>query len=159
LVVMQKGASDIFTGLIPEGIVERIAAIRGVAQVSATLVAFAPSGVAGAVLTLGSPDAGQPWKKVRLRQGRVPAAGERHVAVLGDAAAASLGKKLDDELDLFGETFRVVGIAGYASIVNRGMVLVPLVDLQDASYRPRQVTIAQVSVENTGDRTELARIR
>src|SRR5262249_44338046 len=58
-----------------------------------------------------------------------------------------------------GETFRVVGIAGYASIVNRSRVFVPLVDLQEASYRPRQVTIAQVGVENARDRTELARLR
>jgi putative ABC transport system permease protein len=70
-----------------------------------------------------------------------------------------LGRKLNDELDLFGESFRVVGIAGYASIVNRSLVLVPLLDLQEASYRPDQVTIAHVSVKNAGDRSELARIR
>jgi putative ABC transport system permease protein len=156
LVVMQKGASDIFSGFIPEATVERIAAIPGVVRVSGALVAFAPSGVANNVLAFGWPDTSDLWKKVPLREGRVPAAGERHVAVLGDTAAAALGKKLNDELDLFGETFRVVGIAGYASLVNRGLVLVPLVDLQQASYRPRQVTIAQVSVESTAER---ARIR
>jgi putative ABC transport system permease protein len=159
LVVMQKGASDIFGGFIPEATVERIAAIPGVAQVSGALVAFAPGDAADKVLTFGWPVTGPLWKQVPLRAGRVPAAGERHVAVLGDTAAASLGKKLNDELVLFGETFRVVGIAGYASIVNRGLVLVPLVDLQEASYRPRQVTIALVSVQNNGDRTGLARVR
>jgi putative ABC transport system permease protein len=159
LLVMQKGASGIFGGFIPEGTVERIAAIPGVVRVSGVLVAFAPSGGAGAVLTFGWPDTSHLWRKIPLREGRVPAVGERHVAVLGDTAAASLGKKLNDELDLFGETFRVVGIAGYASIINRGLVLVPLIDLQEASYRPRQVTIAEVSAENTSDRTELARIR
>jgi putative ABC transport system permease protein len=159
LVVMQKGTSDIFGGFIPEATVERIAAMPGVVRVSGALVAFAPSGVANNVLTFGWPATSDLWKKVPLREGRLPAAGERHVAVLGDTAAALLGKKLNDELDLFGETFRVVGIGGYASIVNRGVVLVPLVDLQEASYRPRQVTIAQVSVENNGDRPELARVR
>jgi len=159
LVVMQKGASDIFGGFIPEATVERIAAIPGVTRVSGALVAFAPGRTGNNVLTFGWPDKSDLWKKIPLREGRVPAAGERHVAVPGDTAAASLGKKLNDELVLFGETFRVVGIAGYASTVNRGLVLVPLVDLQEASYRPRQVTIAQVSVENNGDRTELARMR
>ena len=33
-----------------------------------------------------------PWKKVPLREGRVPAPGEHDVAVLGDAAAAALGR-------------------------------------------------------------------
>jgi putative ABC transport system permease protein len=159
LIVMQRGASDIFGGFIPEGTVERIAAIPGVVRVSGMLVAFAAGGFANNVLTLGWPDASYLWKRVPLREGRVPAAGERHVAVLGDAAAASLGRKLNDELELFGETFRVIGIAGYASIINRGLTLVPLADLQEASYRPRQVTVATVTVENAADRTELARIR
>lgn len=159
LVVMQKGVSDPFSGFIPAGTVERIAAIPGVARVSGELVAFASDGVANTVRTLGWPDSSYLWRKVPLREGRVPAAGEHHVAVLGDAAAVALRKKLNDELDLFDATFRVVGIAGYASIVNRGLVLVPLADLQEASSRPRQVTVAHVDVENAGDQVELGRIQ
>jgi putative ABC transport system permease protein len=135
LVVMQKGSSDIFGGFIPEETVDRIAALPGIVRVSGELVTFAPSGFANSVLTLGWPDASYLWKKVPLREGRVPAAGERRVAVLGDTAAASLGKKLDDDLELIGQTFRVVGIAAYTTTVNRGLVLVPLIDLQEASYR------------------------
>jgi putative ABC transport system permease protein len=157
LIVMHKGASDIFGSLIPEWTVERIAAISGVVRVSGVLVAFAPSGVANHVVTFGWPDASDLWKRVPLREGRVPAPGERHAAVLGGTAAASLGRKLNDEVELFSETFRVVGIAGYASTVNRGLVLVPLADLQEASDWPRHVTIASVTVRK--DRTELARIR
>src|SRR5262249_53940228 len=121
--------------------------------------AFASSGVANNVLTFGWPNASYLWKQLPLREGRVPAAGERHAAVLGDTVAASLGRKLNDEFTLFGESFRIVGIAGYTAIVNRSLVLVPLLDLQEASYRPDQVTIAHVSVKNAGDRSELARIR
>ncbi len=99
------------------------------------------------------------WKKVPLREGRVPGQGERHVAVLGEAAAASLGKKLGDELELLGETFRVIGIANYTSIVNRGLVLVPLIDLQEASYRTRQVTMIHVNVERSGGPAELSHVR
>jgi putative ABC transport system permease protein len=159
LVVMQKGVSDIFSGFIPEGTLERIAAIPGVVRVSGELVAFAPGGAANTVLTLGWPDSSYLWKKVPLREGRVPAAGERHVAVLGDTAATSVRKKLNDELDLFDETFRVVGIAAYAAVINRGLVLVPLADLQEASYRPRQVTVAHVDVESAVDHVELGRIQ
>jgi putative ABC transport system permease protein len=158
LVVMQKGSSDIFGGFIPEETVDRIAALPGIVRVSGELVTFAPSGSAN-VLTLGWPDASYLWKKVPLREGRVPAAGERRVAVLGDTAAASLGKKLDDDLELIGQTFRVVGIAAYTTTVNRGLVLVPLIDLQEASYRPRQVTIVHVNVEHASGRAELASVR
>jgi putative ABC transport system permease protein len=127
LVVMQKGASDVFGGFIPEQTVGLVAATPGVTRVSGEMALFAPSG-AKAVLTLGWPDGSYLWQKVPLRDGRTPFSGERHVVVLGDIAAASLGKKLDDEMELTGQTFRVVGIANYTTIVNRGLVLVPLVD-------------------------------
>jgi putative ABC transport system permease protein len=159
LVVMQKGASDIFGGFVPEQTVQRIAMIPGVVHVSGELATFAPSGGDKSVLTLGWPDASYLWKKVPLREGRVPTAGERHVAVVGDTAAASLGKKVGDELELIGETFRVVGIASYTAVVNRGMVLVPLIDLQEASYRPRQVTVVHVSVEHGSRRVDLTAVR
>jgi putative ABC transport system permease protein len=89
----------------------------------------------------------------------VPAAGETRTAVLGEAAAAALGKNLTDEIELFGQPFKIVGIAGYASGVNRSAVLVPLAGLQEVSYRPRQVTIAHVDAADADDRTALARVR
>jgi putative ABC transport system permease protein len=159
LVIMAKNAPNVFSGFIPEEAIERIGAIGGVAGVSGELVTFAPSGAADNVFVLGWPDGSYLWKRVPLREGRVPAPGESHVAVLGDTAASALGKKLNDELNLFGETFRVIGIAGYTTTVNRGLAFILLRDLQQASYRPRQITIAQVKVEDTRDRDELARIR
>jgi putative ABC transport system permease protein len=159
LVVMQKGASDIFGGFISEQTVESIAAIPGVVRDSGELFMFAPSDIGHSVLTLGWPDASYLWKRIPLIEGRAPRAGERHVAVLGDTAAASLGKRVGDEFDLIGETFRVVGIAGYTTIVNRGQVMVPLIDLQEASYRPRQVTIVHVNIDHDSGRAELGRVR
>jgi putative ABC transport system permease protein len=158
LVVMQKGASDVFGGFIPEQTVGLVAATPGVTRVSGEMALFAPSG-AKAVLTLGWPDGSYLWQKVPLREGRTPFSGERHVVVLGDIAAASLGKKLDDEMELTGQTFRVVGIANYTTIVNRGLVLVPLVDLQDATYRQRQVTVVHVNIEHPSGRAELDHVR
>ena len=144
LVVMQKGASDVFGGFVPEATVDRIAAVPGVVRASGELVTFAPSDAGRSVLTLGWPDASYLWNKVPLRAGRVPTAGERHVVVLGDTAAASLGKTIGDDLDFVGQSFRVIGIAGYTTVINRGLAMVPLGDLQEAIYRPRQVTMVHV---------------
>ncbi len=159
LVVRPKDALSLLGGFIPENALDRIGAIPGVTRVSGSLAVFAPTGAAGNMLTFGWPGGSFLWKKIRLRRGRIPAEGESHVAVLGDTAAAALGKKVNDELELYGQTFKVVGIAAYASTVNRGAVMVPLVDLQEASYRARQVTVAHVGVEDAGDRDALARIR
>lgn len=159
LIVRPAYASGLFGGFIPETALDRIAAIPGVARVSGALVVFARSGSAGSVLTFGWPDSSFLWQKVPLRRGRIPMVGERHVAVIGDTAAAELGKKLNDDIDLFGQGFKIVGIARFTSTVNRGAVVVPLADLQDASYRARQVTVAHIGVEETADRATVARIR
>jgi putative ABC transport system permease protein len=159
LIVTPKNASSLFSGFIPDAALDRIRTVPGVTQMSGALVALAPSGDSGSVLTFGWPQDSFLWTKVPLQAGRVPAASESRVAVLGDTAAAALGKKIDDDVDLFGQAFKVIGIAGYASSINRGTVLVPLADLQDVSYRPRQVTIAHVGVTGPGDRSDLARIR
>jgi putative ABC transport system permease protein len=159
LVVLQKGASDLFGGFIPEPMVERVAALSGVVRVSGELFMFAPSAGDRSVLTLGWPDASYLWRKVPLREGRVPADGERHVAVLGEAAAASLGKKLGDDLGLLDATFHIIGIANYTTIVNRGLVLVPLIDLQEASYRTRQVSLIHVNIDHGIGREGVQRVR
>jgi putative ABC transport system permease protein len=158
-VVTQKGASDIFGGFIPESTIEKVAAIPGVARVSGELFMFAPSADGRSVLTLGWPDASYLWRTVPLREGRLPATGERHVAVLGDAAAAVAGNTLGDQITLVGESFRIVGISNYTTVINRGLVLVPLIDLQEASYRMRQVTMIHVNMERGGGPPEPARVR
>jgi len=163
LVVMQKGASDIFGGFIPEPTIERIAAISGVARASGELLMFVPTANNRHVLTQGWSDTSALWMKVPLREGRVPRVGERNVAVLGEAASASLGKKIHDEIEILGKQFNVIGIANYTSIINRGMALVLLSDLQQASYRPQQVTIVHVSIARGAapreSASELARVK
>jgi putative ABC transport system permease protein len=159
LVVMQKGASDIFGGFIPQQTVERVAAVPGVARASGELFMFAPSADNKSVLAQGWPDTSYLWKKVPLREGRVPANGEHNVAVLGDAAAAALGKKLNDEVVILGEPFKVIGIANYTTVVNRGLALLPLSDLQNISHRPAQVTIIHVNVDHAAGSGELKRVK
>jgi putative ABC transport system permease protein len=148
LVVMQKGASDVFGGFIAEDTVERVAALPGIARAAGELFMFAPAGPDSNVLTQGWADTSYLWKKVPLREGRVPTAGEHDVAVLGEGAAAALNKKLGDEVTILGAPFRVIGIANYTAVINRGLVLMPLSDLQKISIRPNQVTMIHVNVEH-----------
>jgi putative ABC transport system permease protein len=159
LVVMQKGATDVFGGLIPEQTVERVAAVPGVARVAGELIMFVPGDSGGSMLMLGWPATSYLWKKVPVREGRVPAADEREVAVLGDAVAASLGKKAGDEMSMLGEKIRVIGIANYTTAVNRAQILVPLADLQEAAFRPGQVSMIHVNLDRGPPAAELAKVR
>jgi putative ABC transport system permease protein len=159
LVVMQKGASDVFGGFIAEDIVARVAAVPGVARASGELFMFAPSAQERHVLTQGWSDTSYLWKKVPLREGRVPVPGERTVAVLGEGAAAALGKKLGDDLPVLGTAFKVIGIANYTALINRGLILMTLPDLQQVSFRPNQVTMIHVNIERGAAAADLRQVR
>lgn len=145
IVVTQRGASDLFGGYMPEQVADRVASIPGVSRASGELFLFAPSERGRTVLSVGWPQNSYLWKGVPMREGRLPAAGESHVAVLGDSVAEALGKLIGDMLDLQGEKFRVIGIAKYASVINRGIVMVPLSDLQEVTYRQRQISMIHVN--------------
>ncbi len=159
LAVTQRGASDIFGGFLPEDMEGRVGQVQGVTQVSGELFMFAPTERNRQVLTVGWPHASYLWKNVPLREGRVPAAGERHVAVLGDAVAEALAKKIGDSVEIMGDQLTVIGITKYRSIINRGMVMLPLPDLQEASFRLNQVTMVHVKVPRGTTAAEMTRIR
>ncbi|MBI3678736.1 MAG: ABC transporter permease [Proteobacteria bacterium] len=146
LTIMQHGASDLFGGFLPAELGQRIAKVPGVTGVAAELLMFAPSEHNREILVTGWPGTSFFWRHAPLAAGRLPFPGERRIAVLGDEAAAALGKRVNDRLEILGEQFRVVGITHYVSAINRGLVIVELGDLQDASYRAGQVTLFHVRV-------------
>lgn len=159
VIVTQRGASDLFGGFLPQQISERIALIPGVARVSGELLLFAPSERNRHVLAVGWPETSHLWKGVPIREGRIAALGERHVAVLGDNVAEALAKSVGDSIELLGEKFRVIGIANYTSVVNRGIVIVPLPDLQEVTYRQRQISMIHVNFNRDLVAAEITRIK
>ena len=84
---------------------------------------------------------------------------ERQVALIGDLTAEAMAKKLDDTIEILGEQFRIVGVTKYASIVNRGTVIVPLADLQEVTYRKGQVSMFHVDLRRGASSAEIDRIK
>lgn len=156
--ITQRGAPDLFGGFVPEELEDKLLAIPGVARVAGELIMFAPT-ADRQVLVAGWAPRSYFWAGVPLREGRLPQAGERRVALLGDAVAETLGKHLDDAIEIGGERFRVVGIAKYVSILNRGLVIVPLADLQETAFRQGQVTVFHVGVARGARPAEIERIK
>jgi len=159
LAVTQRGASDIFGGFLPDDLEARVGKVAGVVRASGELFMFAPSERNRQVLTVAWPETSYLWKNVPIREGRVPNPGERHVAVLGDAAAEALNKKIGDSVEILGDQLTVIGIANYKSLINRGTVILPLPDLQEASFRLNQVTTVHVKIPRATPAAEVARIR
>ena len=159
VIVTQRGALDIFGGFLPQSIAQQIANVPGIARASGELFLFAPSEKNWNVLVSGWPADSYLWRAVPLRQGRIPEAGEGHVVIIGDNVAEGLGKSVGDMIDLQGDKFRVVGIANYTSLVNRGSVDVLLPDLQDLTYRHGQISLVHVKFAAPISASEVARVK
>jgi len=159
VIVTQRGATDLFGGFLPQSISERIALIPGINRASGELLMFAPSEKDRHVLAVGWPEGSYLWRGVPMREGRLPVVGDSHVTVLGDSVADALGKTVGSTVELLGDKFRVIGIAKYASVINRGIVLVLLPDLQEATYRQRQVSMIHVNFDRGLSPAEIVRVR
>ena len=146
LTIMQRGAADLFGGFLPEDLGRRIAQVPGVTGVAAELAMFAPTERNSEILVSGWPKTSFYWQRVPLAAGRLPHVGERRVAVVGDEVASALGKRVGDRIEILGVSFQIIGVTRYLSSINRRLAIVPLADLQDASYRTNQVTLFNVSL-------------
>lgn len=159
VIVTQRGATDLFGGFLPQTIPDKIALIPGISRVSGELLMFAPSEKSRHVLAVGWPADSYLWRTIPVREGRTPLPGDSHVAILGDAVAEGLGKSVGDDVELLGDKFKVIGIAKYASVVNRGIVIVLLPDLQDATYRQRQISMVHVIFNRNLSNADITRIK
>ena len=146
LAISQKGSSDLFAGTLPEDLGARLRQVPGVTGAAGELWTFAPTDDDRQVLITGWSQDSFFWKRVPLASGRMPLPGEHNVVLMGDNLADSLAKKVGDDIDVLGEQFQIVGITKYSSTINRGLVVAPLADLQEATYRRGLVTVFNVSL-------------
>jgi putative ABC transport system permease protein len=146
LTVSQKGAADLFAGFLPGDLGAKIAAVPGVAGVAGELVMFAPVDEEFQFLAAGMADDSYFWAAMPLTAGRKPERGERSVALLGEGVAKALNKKVGDDISMFDHRLKIVGITGYKTAVNRGVIVLRLQDLQELAFRAGQVTAFHIKL-------------
>ena len=144
IVVTEAGASDLMASILPESAVAAAAAVPGVAAATAELARMTSLEDGGTVLVVAWPPGSFPWETLELRAGRLPAAGEARVAVLGASLAERRGLALGGTVRLFQEEFRIVGLAGSDSLLVRNLVLVPLADAQALTFRQGQASAVNI---------------
>ncbi|MBX3579839.1 MAG: ABC transporter permease [Rhizobiaceae bacterium] len=147
LTVSQADATDVFSGFVPEDYGPKIAALPGVQGISGELAMFAPVDDGQQILTLAMSEDSYFWGEMPVKEGRKPAPGERWVVLLGENAARKLGKGVGDTLTLFDHDMTIIGITGYRSAVNRGVIVARLRDLQELAFRDRQVTAFHLALD------------
>jgi putative ABC transport system permease protein len=110
------------------------------------------------VLTAGWAQGSFFWQNVPLEEGRLPNRDERKVALVGIDLARAMQKHAGDSIGLLGEQFKIVGITRFNSIINRNVVVVPLADLQELTFRPGVVTFLSVKLARPGNPAEVERV-
>ena len=158
LTLSRRGAAEIFGSTMTEAIGQRLASISGVTAVTGELIVLASTDHGAHVLAVGWPEDSFFWNSVPLREGRLPQPGERKVVVIGPGIAQSLGKRLGDAISLMDESFRIIGVSRYASLINRNAILAPLADLQELTFRTGLVTFLYVRVASPDDPAAVERI-
>ena len=159
LTVAQRDATDVLSGYLPQQLEARIRGVAGVAGVSGELAMFAPVNGSRQSVVLGWSKDADFWRNMPIREGRLPGASDERPIVLGAGIAAALQKKAGDLIDIFGEPFRVTGISGYASALNRSVIVLRLADLQDIAFRQNQVTVFHVALGRGLAAAEVERIK
>ena len=158
-VVSQRAATDAFGGRLPESLGARLAEIPGVRSVSGEMVSFVSQSGGRPVLAAGVQVTAPVVRDAPIAAGRSLQLGDTRRVVLGDAIAESLGVGPGATIELHEENFEVVGIARWASRMNRSIVLMPLGDLQTLTFRPGQVTGFNIRLEENASASRRAEIR
>ena len=159
LIVSQRAASDVFGGTLPETLAPRLAAVPGVANVAGEMVSFTTTANQRHVLVAGFSPGSPSQERAPLIAGRRVGPGDRRAVLLGDAVAETLQLSVGGTLEIYDERFTVVGIARWGSLMNRGLVMLPLAELQELSWRPGMVTGFHIQLTPRLSPAERERVR
>ncbi len=151
MVIVHAGSSNQLSSSLDVGMVDRLRRIEGVADAAPTLVdtvAFEDQNLASVLVDGWEPDS-LLFKGIRILSGRSLRPGDDRSVLLGRVLALNLGKKVDDPIQVSGESFRVVGIFESDSLFENGALVLPLPDLQKMMGREGQATGIVVSATSS----------
>jgi putative ABC transport system permease protein len=142
LVVQRSGRAEQVTNTVDEGLGDRIGELPGVYEVIGGLVDVVSFEEADlyVVLVNGWPADSPAFDQVEILSGRALNETDDDAVMLGRVLAGNLGKLVGDSVELYGKTFKIVGIFQSSSVYENGSVVVPLHVLQRLTDREHEVT-------------------
>jgi putative ABC transport system permease protein len=162
LVVTRAGGNDKLNAGLPEQLAEPISKIKGVKQVIGGLVDaidFREQGLLGVILNGWAPDCPL-FGELTFLEGRKLTRGDEHKIIIGRVLAANLGKKVGDQIELYGsKDFEVVGVYESPIVYENGGAIVLLSELQTLNNKPNEVSGFTVTAEKPIDDQGLEDLR
>jgi putative ABC transport system permease protein len=158
LIVTRRGTVEFFSSVLPEALVVDIRRIPGVADATSELAGLMALGDDHQALVVGWPPESFEWRSASIIRGRLPVSGRGEV-LIGDLLAEGLGRGVGDEIELDWAKVRVAGITRFAATLNRGMVILPLADLQQMTMKPGRVTLVEVRLAAPEDASAVETVR
>ena len=148
--VVQRASSK-----IDVGVADQIRAIPGVTHVEWSLVeltSFEEPVPLPIVPIQGRPAGHVMNRDLQALDGRKLTDEDTRAALLGEELAKQLGKKVGDDVDVFGTPFKVVGVVRSLNVFEDGSIFVPLAELQKVTGYEGLVTGFSVMVEDGPDK-------
>lgn len=142
LVVQRRGGAVQLTKGIKASFGDRMRQMAGVHEVIGSLmdmISFEDQDLF-MVLVNGWPMDSPTLARVKVLSGRRLREGDRNAVMLGRILAANLDKRANDTVQVYGQTFQVVGTFESYNVYENGAVFMPLDELQRQMDRPGEVT-------------------
>ena len=146
---------------LPQQLGEQIAKVPGVKQVDARLVdiiSFEKYNIIGVLINGWLVDSPL-FDRLTVREGRRLIPSESRAVFMGRVLAAHLDKHVGDEIEIYAEPFKIVGIYESPTVFENGGVVVPLAELQRVMHRPNEVTGFSVVAEHGASDAELEAVQ
>ena len=159
LFAMQKGAIEVLTTSIDTEAGDQIARIEGVQAVAGELIDVMTLENDQTTMAAGWPLGCYLWETLRLQRGRLPAAGETDVVLLGQTAAEALHKQPGDSVQIRDRDFAIVGVFRMGGVMGNNSVILPLATMQEMMQRPGRVTIFNLRVAGPADAARIAAVQ
>jgi putative ABC transport system permease protein len=161
LVVQRRGGAVQLSKGLSVGLGREIRAIKGVREVIGGLmdmVAFEKQGLFMVIVNGWEPDCSV-LDRVKILEGRRFGPNDRRHVMLGRVLAAQLKKHPGDTIDLYAQSFEVIGVFESFSIYENGAVFLLMDELQRQMDRPSQLTGYVVQVNPHGDSRTIDRVK
>lgn len=148
LVVSQAGSANPATGSLAEELAKRLEKLDGVKAVTPALTD--PISVEGSLAPVpvnGWPMDSFAFDALKIIAGRRLESSDEHAVMLGQALADSLEKKLDENIEIEGTDFKIVGIYQSSNMMEDRSAVVALSDLQKLMDRAGEVSEFDIALQ------------